>query len=390
MRSGFKEISGRASQPSTVWKAWSLVAAAAGAVALLAATAAPAAAEIRIGIAGPLTGAVALNGEQQELGAQVAVRDINEAGGVLGQELVAISADDACDADQAVAVAGQLVAEEVAVVIGHFCSRTTIAASAKYGEAGIVNISPASTNPLVTDRGLPGVFRVIGRDDDQAAVAVDFIRTRFPDASVALVHDGNPYGQGLVEGVRDRLVEAGVEPVYFGAFPPGQDSYAEVIGTVAEYAPDVVYAVGNGVSDVAILTSQLKAALPDAVMVSADSIAGDNFLLVARDAAPGTFFTFGPDARALPSAAGIVERFREEEAFEPAGYTLYAYAAVQAWAQAVEMAGTTDAAPVAEALRTGSFETALGTIGFDEKGDVTGTDNFVVYEWGPTDYSLAE
>ena len=359
-------------------------------LALAALAASPAAAEIRIGIAGPLTGAVALNGEQQELGAQVAVRDLNEAGGVLGQQVVAISADDACDADQAVAVAGQLVAEEVAVVIGHFCSRTTIAATEVYDGAGTISISAASTNPLVTDRGLPGVFRVIGRDDAQATVAVDFVRARFPDASVALLHDGNPYGQGLVEGVRDRLVEAGVEPVYFGAFPPGQDSYAETIAAVAGHAPDVVYAVGNGVSDVAILTSQLKAELPDAVMVSADAIAGDNFLLVARDAAPGTFFTFGPDARALPAAAEIVARFRDEEAFEPAGFTLYAYAAVQAWAQAAEMAGSADPAAVAEALRSGSFETALGTIGFDEKGDVTGTDSFVVYEWGETDYGLAE
>lgn len=340
-----------------------------------------------VGIAGPLSGNVALNGEQLDIGAQRAVADLNSSGGLLGKPVKLISIDDACDVDQAVAAAKRLVAAKVSVVIGHLCSRTSIASSEIYDDAGIVMISPASTNPTVTERGLKGVFRTIGRDDDQAAVAASFIVSKFRNRKIALLHDGNTYGKGLVTGVKKELNSAGKSEALFAPFESDQESYATTVEAVVKSGADVVYAVSNAVNDAALLTRQLKEVMPSVVVISADSITGDGFFLTAGDATEGTYFTFGPDARLAPVAADVVTKFRDEEAYEPEGYTLYSYAAVQAWAQAATKAGSTLTPKVITALRSERFNTVIGEIGFNAKGDVTGVDNFVMYVWGKTGYA---
>ena len=345
-------------------------------------------ADIVVGIAGPLTGGIALNGEQQDLGAQRAIADLNEAGGILGEEITFISVDDACDVDQAVAAAKRLVAAKVDVVIGHLCSRTSIAASEFYDDAGMIMISAASTNPEVTDRGLPMVFRTVGRDDDQAGVAGAFILDRFADRKIALLHDGNTYGKGLVEGVKAELNAGGMTEVMFGLIETDQESYASVVDEVVASGADLVYAVSNAVSDVSLLTRQLKEAIPSAVVVSADAMASDGFPLLAGDAAQGTLFTFGPDARTAPEAVDVVARFRDEDGYEPDGYTACSpMPPSRPWAAAVEKAGSTSPTDVARELKAGAFDTVIGNIGFNDKGDVTGVDNFVMYVWGEDGYS---
>ena len=134
--------------------------------------AATARADINVAVVGPLTGGYASFGEQMKAGAELAVADINAAGGVLGQKLNLIAADDACDPKQAVAVANKLAGDKAVFVAGHFCSGSSIPASAVYAEEGIIQISPASTNPKLTDER-PGdnIFRVCGRDDQQGSVA---------------------------------------------------------------------------------------------------------------------------------------------------------------------------------------------------------------------------
>ena len=133
----------------------------------------PARADINIAVVGPLTGGYASFGEQMKAGAELAVTDINATGGILGQKLNLITGDDACDPKQAVAVANKLAGQDVVFVAGHFCSGSSIPASSVYAEEDIVQISPASTNPKLTDeRAGPNVYRVCGRDDQQGGVAV--------------------------------------------------------------------------------------------------------------------------------------------------------------------------------------------------------------------------
>jgi branched-chain amino acid transport system substrate-binding protein len=122
-------------------------------------------ADMVIATAGPMTGPYASFGEQMRRGAEQAVADINAAGGVLGQKLVLEVGDDACDPKQAVAVANQMINKGVVLMAGHFCSGSSIPASNVYAEENVLQISPASTNPQLTERGLDNVFRTCGRDD---------------------------------------------------------------------------------------------------------------------------------------------------------------------------------------------------------------------------------
>ena len=333
-------------------------------------------AEIFVGIASPLSGSAQTTGEQQEIGVQAAVDHLNKMGGVLGQEIISISMDDACETRQAKAVARQLVNEGVVFVAGHLCSGCSLAASKIYEDAGILMISPASTNPKVTDEGGPNVFRVIGRDDQQGTIAGNFLADKYGAANIAIIHDGEAYGRGLAEFTKLQLNKQGVQELVFAKYIRDQKDYQSIVGKLVENKIDVLYA-GGYEADIGIILRQAKKELPDLKLVSGDSLVSPDFQLYAGEASEGTYFTFAPDMRLNPEAEEVVAAIREEYGFEPEGYTLYGYGAVQAWAQAVNKANSLDLKDVTEALKSGTFDTVLGTIGFDEKGDVTGISSFV-------------
>ena len=342
-------------------------------------------AEIKVGIAGPLTGPNQGQGDQQEVGAQKAITHINESGGLLGQEIIVTSVDDACDPDQAVAAAEQLVAQGVIFVVGHLCSSTSLAVSKIYENAGIIMISAASTNPRVTDEGGPNIFRVIGRDDQQGAIAGDFLAESYSGKNIAVIHDGEAYGQGLAEHTKKQLNKHGIQEVYYSAFAAGQKDYSSLVDKLAAAKVDVLYA-GGYQSDLALIIRQAKKRLPQLQLVSGDSLAGEEFSILAGAAGVGTLITFGPDFRGQPASAKIVAEFRDEDAYEPTGYTLYAYGAVQAWSQAVTQAGSLETKAVLAALQAGKFDTVLGKISFDAKGDVEGISAFVWYVFEEENY----
>lgn len=346
-------------------------------------------ADIKIGIAGSLSGSALPAGEQQEVGATSAIAELNANGGLFGEEIVATSVDDACEPEQAKAAARKLVTEEVIFVVGHVCSGASLAATKIYEDAGIVMISPASTNPRVTENGHGNVFRVIGRDDQQGIIAGNFLADNYANKRIAIIHDGQAYGLGLAEFTKHQLNERGVAEVLFEGFTPDQSDYKELVDKLVAASIDVVYG-GGYQGDLGIILRQAKKELPNLQLVGGDSLTNSEFLEIAGEVAEGTYLTFGPDIRLEPRAASVVASIRENDAYEPAGYTLYSYAAVQAWAQAVHQAGSLDSVAVIEALKSGTFDTVLGNIGFDDKGDVTGVSAFVWYKWTAEDYVLAD
>jgi branched-chain amino acid transport system substrate-binding protein len=336
----------------------------------------PAQAEIKVGIAGPLSGSSLDMGETQEVGAQKAFEHLNAKGGLLGKKIVVISVDDACEPRQAKAVALQLVNEGVVFVVGHHCSAATLAVSKIYEKAGIIMISPASTNPKVTDEGGDNVFRTIGRDDQQGTIAGDYLANNHSKRNIAIIHDGQAYGLGLAEFTKRQLNKRGITEVMFASYTSHQKDYKSMVNKLVNKKIDVLYAGGY--------------LLPNLRLFSGDAVANVQFLFVAGKAGEGTYFTFGPDMRLKPEARDVVAAIREEDAYEPDGFTLYSYGAVQAWAQAVKQAGSLKPKAVIKALREGSFDTVLGKIGFDAKGDITGISNFVWYVFGNEDYSMAK
>ncbi|QEL23735.1 branched-chain amino acid ABC transporter substrate-binding protein [Bosea sp. F3-2] len=330
--------------------------------------AAAARAEIVIGAAGALTGPNAYQGDQQQQGVEMAIADLNAGGGVLGQSLRLISFDDACDSGQAVAVAGRLAAAKVPFVIGHQCSGASIPAAKVYEAAGIIQISASSTNPRLTEEGRSNVFRVCGRDDQQGAIAGDYLAERWRDAKIAILSDGSVYGKGLADETRRRLNKRGVAEALYEDLTPGQSDYAPLIAKFRAAGVGIVY-FGGYYQEAALLVRSARDQGYKMQLVSGDGIANEAFGEVTGEAGEGTLFTFFRDPRRNSAAAPVVARFRQQ-GFEPDGYTLYSYGAVQAWAQAVTKAGSLDVVAVIGALRANEFDTILGRISFDANGDV--------------------
>lgn len=344
-------------------------------------------AEIVIATAGPLTGQYASFGEQMRAGAEMAVADINAAGGVLGQQLRLELGDDACDPKQAVAVANQMVNKGVVFMAGHFCSGSSIPASAVYDEEGIVQISPASTNPKLTDEGGPGTYRVCGRDDQQGIVAGNYIADNFPGGRVALLHDKTAYGKGLADETRKQLHARGVEEAMYEAYTAGEKDYAALVSKMKADGIDIIY-IGGYHTEAGLILRQARDRGLEAQLISGDALVTQEYWQITGDVGEGTLMTFSPDPRKNPDAAPIVKRFRDA-GVEPEGYVLYTYGAVQAWAQAAETAGSTDFDAVVEALNGGQFSTVLGDIGFDDKGDVTAP-GYVFYVWSNGSYDYVQ
>jgi branched-chain amino acid transport system substrate-binding protein len=358
---------------------------------LLAATAAfalgmgTAQAEIVIATAGPMTGQYASFGEQMKKGAEMAVKDINAKGGVLGEMLELKIGDDACDPKQAVAVANQFVNDGVVFVAGHFCSGSSIPASAVYNEEGILQISPASTNPKLTEQGFDNVFRTCGRDDQQGLIAGAFLKEHFGDKKIAILHDKTAYGKGLADETKAALNAAGVTETLYEAITAGEKDYSALVTKLKNEGIEVIY-LGGYHTEAGLIIRQAKEQGLDAVLVSGDALVSSEYASIAGPAGDGTLFTFSPDPRKNPEASEVVKEF-QAEGYDPEGYTLYTYGAVQAWVAAVEAAGSTDVEAVSAKLKSMEFNTVMGTFGFDDIGDVTAP-GYVFYEWanGTYDY----
>jgi branched-chain amino acid transport system substrate-binding protein len=352
--------------------------------AAIALSAGAAQADITIATAGPMTGQYAVFGEQMQKGARQAIEDLNAAGGVLGEQLVLEVGDDACDPKQAVAVANQMVNAGVVFIAGHFCSGSSIPASAVYNEEGILQISPASTNPQLTEQGFDNVFRTCGRDDQQGIVAADYVVDNNVGSKIAVIHDKTAYGKGLADEFKKQLNSRGVEEAMYEAITAGDKDFTALIAKMKNAGVDVIY-LGGYHTEAGLITRQAHEQGLEATMMSGDALVTDEYWAITGDTGQGTIMTFSPDPRKNEVAQPVVAAF-EEQGYDPEGYTLYTYAAIQAWAQAAEQAGTTDLDAVIEVLHGNEFDTVLGTISFDDKGDVQGS-NYVVYQWQDGEYS---
>jgi len=342
-------------------------------------------ADIKIATVGPMTGPYASFGDQMRRGAQLAVKDLNAAGGVLGQQIKLSVEDDACDPKQAVAVANKLVSEGVILVAGHFCSGSSIPASNVYTEEGVLQISPASTNPKLTEEGGDNVFRVCGRDDQQGIVAGNLLADEFGNKKIAILHDKTAYGKGLADETKKQLNKRGVKEAMYEAYTAQEKDYTALVSKMKAAGIDVFY-VGGYHTEAGLMIRQAHEQGYTPQLVSGDALVTDEFWKITGDAGEGTLMTFSPDPRKNAAAAPIVAKFRAQN-YDPEGYTLYTYGAIQAWAQAVEKAGSTDLDAVIASLRSNKFDTVLGNIGFDKKGDVTAP-GYVWYIWhdGQYDY----
>lgn len=339
-------------------------------------------ADIQIATVGPLTGPNASFGEQFKRGAEQAVSDINAKGGVLGQKLVLSIGDDACDPKQAVSVANQMVSKGVIFVAGHFCSGSSIPASAVYNEGGVLQITPGSTNPALTEdaakKGWDNIYRTCGRDDQQGQVAGKYLLEHYKGKPVAIVDDKSAYGKGLADETAKVVNAGGIKEVIHESITAGDKDFTALVSKLKAANVDVVY-FGGYQTEAGLMVRQAREQGLTAQFISGDAMATSDFWGIAGTSGQGTLYTFAPDPETKAGAAAIVEEFKKS-GYEPAGYTLYSYAAIQVFAQAAEKAKSVKLPDLVKILHSQSFDTVVGPIKYDAKGDIT-EGGFVVWKW---------
>ncbi|MBD8474027.1 branched-chain amino acid ABC transporter substrate-binding protein [Pseudomonas sp. CFBP 8770] len=338
-------------------------------------------ADVKIGVAGPMTGANASFGEQYMKGAQAAADAINKAGGVNGEKIVLVAGDDACEPKQAVAVANKLEQDGVIGVVGHFCSSSTIPASSIYADGGILMITPGSTNPQVTESGLDTILRMCGRDDQQGIVAGNYIVDVLKGKKVAVINDKDTYGKGLADATAKQLTARGVKPVLEEGLTRGEKDFSALVTKIRSTGADVVYFGGLHPEAGPLVRQMREQGLKDVKFMSDDGIVTDELVTTAGGAqyVDGVYMTFGADPRALPDSKAVVDEFRKS-GYEPEGYTLYAYASLQALAAGFNGAKSNKGEEAAKWLKANPVKTVMGEKAWDTKGDLKVSD-YVVYQW---------
>jgi branched-chain amino acid transport system substrate-binding protein len=358
------------------------------AVSALALTAGVAKADIQIATVGPITGSNAAFGEQLKKGAEQAVADINAKGGVLGQKLVLSVGDDACDPKQAIAVANQMASKGVVFVAGHFCSSSSIPASTVYNEAGILQITPASTNPALTEDAAKNkwdnVYRTCGRDDQQGAVAGKYLVAHYKGKPIAILDDKSAYGKGLADETTKSANAGGLKEVIHESITAGDKDFTALISKMKQANVEAIY-FGGYQTEAGLLVRQAREQGLKAQLISGDALPTTEFWGITGPAGEGTLFTFASDPQKKASAKAIVEEFKKT-GYEPEGYTLYTYAAIQVFAEAATKAKSIKLPDLVKALHSTTFETVIGPIKYDAKGDISESD-FVVWQWHDGKYA---
>jgi branched-chain amino acid transport system substrate-binding protein len=336
-------------------------------------------AQVKLAVAGPVTGANAAFGAQLTQGVQQAVEDINKAGGILGQKIQVEVGDDVSDPKQGVSVANKFVGDGVKFVVGHFNSGVTMPASDVYAENDILFITPSATNPKITDRKLWDAFRTCGRDDQQGMVWAELARDKLKGKKIAVIHDKTTYGKGLADAALDNMHKFSVKEVLYEGVNTGEKDYSAIVSKIKDAGAD--YLMWGGLhTEGGLILRQMRDQGMNTIMISGDGITDSEFAAIGGPGVEGTLMTFGPEPRNNPNAKDAVDSFKAK-GFDPQGYTLYSYAAVQIMKQAAEKANSLDPKRIAEVMHSGMpFHTVIGDISYDKKGDRTTVD-YVWYVW---------
>ncbi|AEC19716.1 leu/Ile/val-binding protein precursor [Pusillimonas sp. T7-7] len=334
---------------------------------------------IKIGIPQPMTGPATQYGDQIQAGALTAIEAINAAGGVKGQKLEPLLIDDGCEPKQAVPAANRVINEGAKFAVAHACSGTTVPAVNVYEQEGIVAITPGATSPLVTDTIKPHFFfRTIGRDDQQGPFAANYIINTVKPKTVAILHDKQTYGSGVATQVRDNLTKGGTDVPLFEGINVGDNDYSAVITKLKALDPDLIY-FGGYHAELGLLLRQAREQGLQTQFMGPEGVANKDLVAIAGPAVEGLLVTLPADFTKLPGNEKVLENFKKANRSPDGAFTLTAYAAVQILVDSINAVGQ-DPAKVADYMHSHTFNTAIGKVEYDAKGDLKEFE-FAVYKW---------
>jgi branched-chain amino acid transport system substrate-binding protein len=346
---------------------------------------------LKIGTMSPLTGPYAADGNDIANGAKTAVEVIMAEGGIPGYDKIeVVSQDTACDPRQAVAAANKLINEGVVGVVGAYCSSSTIPASEALSEENIPMITPASTNEAVTERGLPYMFRMCGRDDDQAKIAGAFIKNYLKAKTIYIIDDKTTYSQGLAENVKKQCDQLGVKVLSHDHVNQGDKDFSAVLTKVKHADPDVLYMSLQNSASGSLMAIQAHRFGLKAKTIAQDAVYHPQFITIAKEAAEGTFLTFGYTDKNTASYKKYLTAYEAKHG-KPGAYSGYAYDSAYVLLTAIKQAGATDPAKIKAEIMKMDFQGASKKIKFMPNGD-SGSD-YVIWKvengafknyWNPT------
>jgi branched-chain amino acid transport system substrate-binding protein len=325
---------------------------------------------IKIGSVAPLTGGIAHLGKDNENGARLAIDEANAAGVSLGGKKVKfelLSEDDQSDPKVGNTVAQKLVDAKVAGIVGHLNSGTTIPASAIYNQAGLPMISGSATNPALTEQGFKGVFRVVGRDDQQGPAIANYLAGQNKPKTVAVIDDATAYGEGLANEVEKTLKAAGVKVLPREKGTDKTVDWKAVLTKVKGKKPDAVFYGGMDATG-GPLIKQARELKMTAVFAFGDGACTDKMAELAGPAAEGLLCS---QAGIPVQAAGkkFLDAYKAKFKVDPILYSPFTYDAANLLIAAMKKADSPDPAKYLPVLAAIDYTGASGNIKFDEKGD---------------------
>jgi len=323
---------------------------------------------VKLGVAGPMTGPQAKQGQDFVKGVTMAVEAWNAKGGVLGKQIEIMVEDDRGDPKDAVAVANKLVNQNAAAVVGHYGSSCSIPASTVYYEAGIVQVTPSSTNgDLTLKEKRATIFRACGRDDQQASYDAQYVRDVLKKKKVAILDDKTTYGQGLAKDFQKNL-GPDVKVVSYEHITQGDKDFSAVLTKIKPLEPELIF-FGGYYPEAGLLVTQMRRLGIRAAFMSGDATIDQEYLNIAKRDAEGTYLSYGPDFDQLESAKIFLAAYRAK--YGPEGpYSLYAYDAANVILKGIELAKSTEGAKVGAAIHSNVFNGARGALEFDDNGDL--------------------
>ncbi len=345
---------------------------------LLTVCAGTAQAEITIALAAPLSGTEIELGLDLQAGADAAVTAVNQDGGVLGEPLKLEAVDDRCDAKEGAIKANELGRRHLAAVIGHACSGASVPASLVYEEDGVLMMTASSSVPKLTERGLKLTFRLFGRDDRLVETIADYVISHYADKQIAVVHDNRGYGKGIADNFKDELNKHNIKEAGYEIMAADLTGTQVLFSHLKAMKADVVF-YGGYYKDMVRLVHDAGVAGFNPVFVTAEAASRSTFAQAAGPSAEGVLYCTLAADTSNPQVAAITKTI-EQSGRKANLYTLASYAAVRIWADAAKHVGSTDAEKIAKLLREKDFDSVLGKVRFDEKGDARGI-SYQIYQW---------
>jgi branched-chain amino acid transport system substrate-binding protein len=330
--------------------------------------------EVIVYVAVPLSGWQAEGGQTLAGGVRLMASELNQAGGLLGYAVNVIAVDDEADPDTAIAVAEEVKAaigrgERVLGVIGHYNSGETSAAMEIYRDLPVIVVTATASDVSITERGYTNFCRVNATDAAQAPVDARFLVETLGAQRIALAYANNDYGRGLFTQMSQALKDLGVSPVVSIEIEEAATTQANAVERIKAATPDAVFLAGYETEGY-VLLPELREAGVDAPFMCSDGCLPYAFIDESGPAAEGAYVSgITPDPQAVSDEQWF-KAYQEVEYRNPGTYSTAGYSAMAVLAEAARQAKSFERSAVASALHSLRYDTLVGRVAYDQKGDL--------------------